>query len=113
MEERAEKAAQKGSKTERWCWRLILLVTVSLVATMAALTLLKYFKHSNSSRVSGRPGPVVQKYSEALQLSMQFFDIQKCKQTQFSNSCFDLIFLVIITMHVVDVVDFFVVVCSW
>ncbi|BFG39253.1 hypothetical protein CerSpe_255270 [Prunus speciosa] len=77
MEERAEKAAQKGSKTERWCWRLILLVTVALVATMAALTLLKYFKHFNSSRVSGRSGPIVQKYSEALQLSMQFFDIQK------------------------------------
>lgn len=74
----ADCSTESKSKTERWCWRLLLLLTLSLLAAMVALTLVQYFKHWKSSRVSGHHGAIVPKYSEALQISMQFFDAQKC-----------------------------------
>ncbi|KAM0970264.1 hypothetical protein ACFX13_018630 [Malus domestica] len=73
----ADCSTESKSKTERWCWRLLLLLTISLLAAMVALTLVQYFKHWKSSRVSGHRGAIMPKYSEALQISMQFFDAQK------------------------------------
>lgn len=100
-----EKAYHVESKTS-WCWRLILLLSTALVASAATLTLLRNFKHS--SRVSGRPGPVVQKYADALELATQFFDTQKCihqfPQTDFSKVA---IFFGLLLTFVI------VVRCSW
>lgn len=70
----ADCSTESKSKTERWCWRLLLLLTLSLLAAMVALTLVQYFKHWKSIH----RGAIVPKYSEALQISMQFFDAQKC-----------------------------------
>lgn len=64
-----------------WAW-LLVLVVLALVVTAIVVAIVK--KKSNSSDdddgpVPGPPGAITQKYSDALKLAVQFFDIQKCK----------------------------------
>lgn len=73
--------AQKADETKSrgWLWWLLVLVLAALVVAAAVLTLLNHFKHSKpSGGVSGRPGPIVAEYANALEIAMQFFDVQKC-----------------------------------
>lgn len=62
-----------------WAW-LLVLVVLALVVTAIVVAIVK--KKSNSSDddgpVPGPPGAITQKYSDALKLAVQFFDIQKC-----------------------------------
>ncbi|XP_021831014.1 endoglucanase 10 [Prunus avium] len=62
-----------------WAW-LLVLVVLALVVTAIVVAIVK--KKSNSSDdddgpVPGPPGAITQKYSDALKLAVQFFDIQK------------------------------------
>lgn len=56
---------------------LIVLVVAALVVTAAVIAIKKKTHHSEASPVPGPPGAVVQKYSNALSVALQFFQIQK------------------------------------
>ncbi|KAL6227045.1 hypothetical protein ACLB2K_001004 [Fragaria x ananassa] len=72
-----EKAYHRESNTS-WCCKLFLLLYIALVASASTFTILRNFNlYYHSSRVSGRPGGIVQNYSDALGLATQFFDAQK------------------------------------
>ncbi|KAE8010609.1 hypothetical protein FH972_006966 [Carpinus fangiana] len=71
-DEAAEKAKSKG-----WFWWLIVSVIGALVVTAGTLTILRNFRHSGPSSVPHHPGAIVQKYADALETALQFFDIQK------------------------------------
>ncbi|XP_024032880.1 endoglucanase 24 [Morus notabilis] len=75
-------AHKKGeeTKSKEWLWWLFVLVLAGVVASASVLTLLSYFKHMTKTKPSGvphRPGPVVAQYAKALEIAMQFFDVQK------------------------------------
>lgn len=59
--------------------RAIVFVIGALVVAAATLTILKNFH--NSAKPTSIPGAIVEKYA-ALEIALQFFDVQKC--TQFS-----------------------------
>ncbi|KAJ7953112.1 Endoglucanase [Quillaja saponaria] len=65
------------TKSEGWCWWLVVLVIGILVATAAALTILRRFDRSKSARVPSNPSGIVPKYDNALEIALQFLDIQK------------------------------------
>ncbi|KAL5557572.1 hypothetical protein UlMin_039808 [Ulmus minor] len=71
----AEKAVE--TKSNGWLWWVLVLVLGALVAAASVLTLIGYFKHSKPSRTRNRQGPIVDEYASALEVAMQFFDIQK------------------------------------
>lgn len=52
----------------------------TLVVAAATLTILKNFH--NSAKPTSIPGAILEKYADALEIALQFFDVQKC--TQFS-----------------------------
>ena len=53
----------------------------ALVVAAVTLTILKNFHHS--AKPTSIPGAIVEKYADALEIALQFFDVQKC--TQFSQ----------------------------
>lgn len=59
-----------------WCWWLFVSVFAGLVVAAAFLTMWKDF-HIFRSRNSHDHG-TVDKYVDALNIAMQFFEIQKC-----------------------------------
>lgn len=59
-----------------WLWWLPVLVFAAIVVTMSVLTILKFVHHLKRS--PHRPQKVIQKYADALEIAMQFFDVQKC-----------------------------------
>ncbi|KAK2657018.1 hypothetical protein Ddye_010070 [Dipteronia dyeriana] len=67
------------SKTKCWFlyWLLVLLFAIGVI-TVAALTISKYVDFLKRTRGSHHhPQQVVPKYANALQIAMQFFDVQK------------------------------------
>ncbi|ERN02466.1 hypothetical protein AMTR_s02769p00008890, partial [Amborella trichopoda] len=62
-----------------WLWWLITIAIAALIITAAVFTLSR--KKGKSQKgplpVPGPPGAISAKYSEALKVSLQFFDVQK------------------------------------
>lgn len=71
--EAADKAKSKG-----WFWWLIVSVIGALVVTAGTLTILRHFHHSGPPSIPRQPGAIVEKYADALETALQFFDVQKC-----------------------------------
>jgi|UniRef100_A0A2N9EDT0 hypothetical protein len=68
---------EEKSKSKGWCSWLIVVVVLAVIAAAMVLTL-KKTKHSDAAApVPGPPGAAVKKYSDALKIAMQFFDVQK------------------------------------
>ncbi|PKA53414.1 Endoglucanase 24 [Apostasia shenzhenica] len=67
-----------ASKHAKGCtgW-LIVLVVAAVVVAAAVIAIRKKTHHSDSSPVPGPPGAITQKYSDALSVAFQFFQIQK------------------------------------
>jgi hypothetical protein len=54
-------------------------VILALVVGAVVITIKKKTGHSDKAPpVPGPPGATVKKYSDALSIAMQFFDVQKC-----------------------------------
>lgn len=59
-------------------WFLVLVI-LALVVGAVVYTIKKKSGHSNKpAPVPGPPGAIEKKYSDALKIAMQFFDVQKC-----------------------------------
>ncbi|TKY55887.1 Endoglucanase 2 [Spatholobus suberectus] len=59
-----------------WWWLTVSIIAVLVVGT-GVLSLITKFGHSDSAQFTTRPTNVVQKYASALELALQFFDVQK------------------------------------
>lgn len=76
---RKKKMGEK-SRSRGWCGWIIVLIVLAVVVAAVVLTIKKKSKHSNEAApVPGPPGAPVKKYGDALQIAMQFFDVQKCR----------------------------------
>ncbi|CAN6463570.1 unnamed protein product [Victoria cruziana] len=74
-----------GAKSSRGClWWLIALAIAALVVAAAVFTIGHSRKKSRSGTlpVPGPPGALSEKYSEALGVALQFFDVQKSGKLQ-------------------------------
>jgi endoglucanase len=69
----AEKAKSKG-----WFWWLFVSVIGALVVTAGTFTILRIFHHTGPPSIPRHPGAIVEKYADALETALQFFDVQKC-----------------------------------
>ncbi|XP_062022739.1 endoglucanase 10-like [Rosa rugosa] len=72
--------AKSDSKGCKWLSWFIVFVVLAIIAGAVALVLIKKKQNESDNEpapVPGPPGPVTQKYSDALKTAMQFFDIQK------------------------------------
>lgn len=69
-----------------WFWSLLLLIFGAVVITMSVLTILKYFDYLKKGRGPHHHQEIVENYANALGISMQFFDVQKCAQLHSSSS---------------------------
>ncbi|MFQ6634092.1 hypothetical protein Gotur_010474 [Gossypium turneri] len=67
----AETSNPRDRGSSIWC--LLVLVIGALVVTAAALTILKYLHFSKNNEAH----PINKKYADALELALQFFDVQK------------------------------------
>ncbi|XP_050267650.1 endoglucanase 2 [Quercus robur] len=66
------------SRSRGWCGWIIVLIVLAVVVAAVVLTIKKKSNHSNEAApVPGPPGAPVKKYGDALQIAMQFFDVQK------------------------------------
>ncbi|XP_028760403.1 endoglucanase 2-like isoform X2 [Neltuma alba] len=65
-----------------WCWWLVILIIGILVFAAGLFTLLSKLHRSGSAHLPTRPTNVVQDYATALELALQFFDIQKSGKIQ-------------------------------
>lgn len=68
------------------CWWLTLSIIGILVVGAAILLILKRLHHHDSAQSSAVPTNIVQKYASALELALQFFDVQKCNQNRYDMS---------------------------
>ncbi|XP_044469618.1 endoglucanase 2-like isoform X2 [Mangifera indica] len=64
-------------KSKGWLWWLPVLVFAAVVITMSVLTILKFVDQLKRSPSTHRPQKVIKKYADALEIAMQFFDVQK------------------------------------
>lgn len=67
----------EGAKFKRWGWCLLVLLIGAMVAAAAGLTVWKSLNHFKKS--SAHHGIITQKYADALEVALQFFDVQKCE----------------------------------
>lgn len=70
----------KPKDKEGWFWWAVVLVIAALLIVASSITLWKKFGHFHwkGSHSHGGHGPIVDKYSDALNIAMQFFDVQRC-----------------------------------
>lgn len=77
---REKKKMGEKSRSRGWCGWIIVLIVLAVVVAAVVLTIKKKSNHSNEAApVPGPPGAPVKKYGDALQIAMQFFDVQKCR----------------------------------
>ncbi|XP_050367176.1 endoglucanase 10 isoform X2 [Argentina anserina] len=72
--------AKQDSKGCKWLSWFIVFAVVAIIAGAVAFVLVKKKQNESDNEaapVPGAPGAVVDKYSDALKIAMQFFDIQK------------------------------------
>ncbi|KAL5706537.1 cellulase [Ranunculus cassubicifolius] len=62
-----------------WCGWFVVLLVIAVILTALALTVWKKksSNHGGAAPVPGPPGAIDSKYSDALKIAMQFFDVQK------------------------------------
>lgn len=71
---------EKESKGGGCCgWFLVIIVASAIVAGIVIAVRSKFHHSDKAEPVPGPPGAIVTKYSDALKLALQFFDVQKCK----------------------------------
>lgn len=64
--------------TRGWIWWLVVLLIAGLVVTGAVISIRRRSRHSGEAApVPGPPGAIEKKYAEALNIALQFFDVQK------------------------------------
>lgn len=63
-----------------WFCRSMVTVFAILVTAATALTVFSDF-HFKWHKVHNHPGPINRKYALALEVALQFFDVQKCMST--------------------------------
>lgn len=69
---------EKSRSSKGWCGWFLVLVILALVVGAVVITIKKKTSHSDKAPpVPGPPGAIVKKYSDALKIAMQFFDVQK------------------------------------
>lgn len=69
----------RKSKSRGWCGWFLVLIILALVVGAVVYTIKKRIaKSDDDSPVPGPPGAVQKKYADALNIAMQFFDVQKC-----------------------------------
>ncbi|KAJ0040829.1 hypothetical protein Pint_27541 [Pistacia integerrima] len=73
----AKYAEDRRKSKGGWLWWVPVLVFAAIVLTMSVLTILKFVHHLKRSLSPHRPQKVIQKYADALEIAMQFFDVQK------------------------------------
>lgn len=61
-----------------------MLVVTVLVVVVSFFTIWPKFHHSKGAHGPGHPGAIAGNYADALEIAMQFFDIQKCTYTTLS-----------------------------
>lgn len=71
----------EARKSRRWFRWIIVLIVLGVVAF--GIWMIIHKKNQSSDKdsaapVPGPPGAINQKYSDALKLALQFFDVQKC-----------------------------------
>ncbi|XP_021902667.1 endoglucanase 10 [Carica papaya] len=68
----------RKSKSRGWCGWFLVLIILALVVGAVVYTIKKRIaKSDDDSPVPGPPGAVQKKYADALNIAMQFFDVQK------------------------------------
>lgn len=70
---------EKSSKGGCLGWFLVIIVLAAIVAGIVIAFRSKFHHSDKPEPVPGPPGAIVTKYSDALKLAMQFFDVQKCE----------------------------------
>lgn len=74
------KEISNDTEPKSWLWWPLVFVIGALVTAAGILTILRnYFQdhHSQQSSVSDNPNAVVKKYADALEIALQFFEVQK------------------------------------
>ena len=70
---------ERSKSSKGWCGWFLVLVVAAVVALAIILFIRKKSNNSDKAApVPGPPGAIEEKYSDALKLAMQFFDVQKC-----------------------------------
>ena len=94
MKSKSENKMGEKSRSRGWCGWIIVLIVLAVVVAAVVLTIKKKSKHSDEAApVPGPPGAPIKKYGDALQIAMQFFDVQKCKVSL--NFFFSLFFVLL------------------
>jgi len=80
MEQHQVKEPNKKHNVGVLFWWLTVSMIAVLVVGAAVLSLITKFEvgHSDSAQLTSHPTNVDHKYASALQLALQFFDVQKC-----------------------------------
>ncbi|KAK2971465.1 hypothetical protein RJ640_020871 [Escallonia rubra] len=67
------------SKSRGWCGWFLVLIVLAVIAVAVGILIRSKTKGSGSGAapVPGPPGAITKKYSDALKVAMQFFDVQK------------------------------------
>ncbi|KAF9682214.1 hypothetical protein SADUNF_Sadunf05G0085300 [Salix dunnii] len=63
------KKVEDTKSNYRWCWFFL----VSMIAIIVIVA------NSKKNSTSHHPGPIMKKYVDALEIALQFFNVQKCK----------------------------------
>lgn len=79
------KTKSEFDDSNEWHWWLLVTVIVGLVVGAASITIWRDFHELQNKvpKVRRPPVGVTQKYSDALHISTQFFDVQKCNLKSF------------------------------
>lgn len=72
---------EKSGKCRGCCGWLLVLIVLGVIAFAIWMVIHEKIRSSDkdsAAPVPGSPGAINQKYSDALKIALQFFDVQKC-----------------------------------